>query len=184
MFAERLDSARLGVALTVLLGAPACITTQTINVGQKTALERQLMGELEPLTEEQLLAASVRASQATVASPKDEAYARALAARRRQVFNRDDLDELKTAGCLGEARGARLEARPCADAGRDAGLRDKLVAEENEDRLAIIDWVLVSDSTLTAADRPQVVDMYQRLLAEKARPGDWIQGADGTWSQR
>ena len=171
------------VAAALLSG---CITTTVVNIGQKSSLERQLMGEIEPLSESELLVASVRAPGGVGSGSADDLTAAALAGRRRQLFNRDDLDELKTAGCLGEAQRARHEARPCDRVGAadNAKLVERLVAEENEDRAHIIDWALSVDPVLTRGDRAQVEEIYHRLLIEKARPGDWVQQEDGAWLKR
>jgi hypothetical protein len=178
---------RVTIWLAVLTAGTACgIKVNTVNIGQKTSLEKQLMGEVEPLTEEQMLVASVRAPGGVQIGSRDELQMKAIAARRRQLFNRDDIDELKSAGCLGEALSAKLVARPCertADQ-ETAALREQLIAQERADRRAIIDWAIGTDPLLTAADRPQLVDLYHRLVLERANPGDSIQQPDGTWSNK
>lgn len=178
----------LGVAIAACaLVAPACLTTKIVNIGQKTSLENQLMGEAEPLTEEQLLAASVRAQGTGVhAGSMDDVQSRAIAARRRQLFNRDDVDELKAAGCLGEALGATIVRRPCSAGSEPAtrDLLDRLVQEENADRSAIVDWAVAVDPVLTPADRPQVVALYHRLAVDRSKAGCWVQSEDGGWTQR
>ncbi len=165
----------------------ACITTNIINIGQKTSLEKQLMGEEEPLTEEQILVSSVRArGDGVQAGSADDLQSRALSARRRQLFNRDDVDELKAAGCLGEGLEAKLSRRPCDAAAEPerAHLAERITKEENDDRQAIIDWAIGVDPVLTPADRPQIEAIYHRLVVERARSGDWVQAADGRWSRR
>ncbi len=189
---RRISSGRLRASLVVgiaALGAAnsACLTTNIINIGQKTSLEKQLMGEEEPLTEEEILASSVRAPGGSVpAGSADDLQSRVLSARRRQLFNRDDVDELKAAGCLGEGLKAKLTRRPC-DADSDpetARLTERMVNEENEDRHAIIVWAIGIDQVLTSADRPQIEAIYHRLVVERARAGDWVQAKDGRWSRR
>jgi uncharacterized protein YdbL (DUF1318 family) len=171
--------------MTAVAGAAACgIKTNQVAIGQKTSLEKQLMGEVEPLTEEEMLVSSVRAPGGVQAGSEDDLQTRAIAARRRQLFNRDDVDELKSRGCLGEARAAALVIRSCSADDAAAALRDRLLAEENADRQAIIDWALAADPILTATDRPQVVEIYGRLLRERARPGDWLEDDEGNWRQR
>lgn len=173
--------------LTILLlpALAACtITTRPVNIGTKTALERQLMGELEPLSDEQLLAASVRApSTDPEVAGLDNAQASAMAARRRQVFNRDEIDELKGRGCIGEAKNATVAARDCKLAGDDAARRERLITEENADRDAILDWVASNDATFAGNGRAQLVDMYHRLLTERAKPGEWVEGSGG-WAKK
>ncbi len=176
-----------GLSLVSLALVGCTFTTRTYNIGQKTSLELQLMGEVEPLSEEEILLSSVRAQTGGLsAGSLDAAQLGAIAARRRQLFNRDDVDELKQDGCLGEGLRAVLVARSCerATAGEVATLRDRVLAEENADRQAIIDWALANDPLLTAVDRPQIEALYGRALREKARAGEWVQGDNGAWSRR
>jgi uncharacterized protein YdbL (DUF1318 family) len=168
------------------LVASGCISTTVVNIGQKSSLEKQLMGETEPLSEDELLVASVRDVGSPEAAAGDALTQKAMAARRRQLFNRDDVDELKQAGCLGEALKGVLATRPC-DKVKDADaakLRDRMIEEENADRSAIIDWAVSVDPVLTRADRPQVEELYHRLLLERAKPGEQHQAADRSWTQR
>lgn len=142
------------------------------------------MGELEPLSEEQLLAASVRApARDPEHAGLDNTQAYAMAGRRRQVFNRDEVDELKKRGCLGEAKNATLVVRDCDVTPEERTRRDRLIGEENADREAILAWVASTDATFSGAGRTQLVDMYHRLLVEQAKPGEWIEGQGG-WSKR
>jgi hypothetical protein len=175
---------KLTALLVAGLAAGCTITTRPVNIGTKTALERQLMGELEPLSDEQLLAASVRApSKDPEVAGLDNTQAYAMAARRRQVFNRDELDELKARGCLGEAKNATVTARDCDAPAEDKSRRERLLGEENADREAILDWVASTDATFAGKGREQLVDMYHRLLAERAHAGDWVEGPGG-WAKK
>ncbi len=167
------------VSILCLLCSVACLRVTTVNIGQKTSLERQLMGEFEPLSEEELLISSVRsAGQPSYA--QSNLQSRALAARQRQLFNRDDIDELKRGGCLGEAKEALLVPRSCTN----LALATTLLTQENQDRNTIIDWIVQNDAALTQAHRPQVVELYRRLVAQRARPGDWLQNEGGAWKQK
>ncbi len=172
-------------ACALSLALTGCITVTTVNIGTKTSLERQLIGELEPLTEEELLAASVRATPLLEGGALADLQAAAVAAKRRQAFNRDDIALAKEHGCLGEARGAALVVLPCKtpldeDA---AGRLAALVEEENKDRAAIIDWALRADSSMTPIDRPELVRVYHRLLLQNARAGELVERDDGTFAE-
>ena len=172
-------------AVATALAASACFTVTTVNIGTKTSLERQLIGELEPLSEEELLAASVRAAGQMSLGDLGDLQRAAIAARRRQLFHRDEVDEAKQAGCPGENNRAEPVLLPCGPVdGETAARLARLIAEENEDRTAIIDWALAADSSLTSADRAEIARVYRRMLQEAARPGHWIQGDDGSWTQR
>lgn len=162
----------------------SCVTMQQVNIGTKTSLERQLIGDVEPLTEEELLAASVRADGDVGVGSLDDLQARAISARRRQLFNRDDVDELKSLGCLGEGKNADLLTRDCTLTQEQSALQTRVVDEENADRKAIIQWALEADPALTPSDKPQIVEVYRRLLAERARPRDWLQSDNASWRQK
>lgn len=171
----------LGLAMT-----SGCLKVTTVNIGQKTSLERQLIGEFEPLTEEEVLASSVRAGVSGGSGALGDLTQRAVAARRRQLFNRDDIEEFKGSGCLGEAASAEMVAHPCeGTAAPEITARvERLIAEENEDRAAIIAWAIEADPVLTPSDRDQVVKVYAHLLRERAKPGHWYHDEEGGWSQR
>jgi hypothetical protein len=155
-----------------------------VNIGTKTALERQMMGDFEPLTEEELLASSVRAGPMHARSGGlDERQSRALAARRRQVFNRDEIDDFKAKGCLGEARDATIALRRCDADADNLRRRTELVAQENADRAAILDWIASGDDAFADAGRSQLVDMYHRLLVVKSKQGDWVEDQGG-WMRK
>ena len=187
MNARCLDAKRPTLVLLLVVAIlGGCITVTTVNIGTKTSLERQLAGDLEPLSEEQLLVSSMRASAQLAGGSLADLQARALAARRRQLFNRDDINEAKQQGCIGEGKAAELVIRPCPTA-RDAATAaryEQLVAQEKDDRGAVIDWAIAADSALTPSDRPEVVRVYHRLLLEAARPGDFVQGDQGDWVRR
>ena len=65
------------LSLLSLLPLCGCITTTVVNIGQKSALEKQLMGETDPLSEEELLVASVRATGGVHAGSEDDLTSRA-----------------------------------------------------------------------------------------------------------
>lgn len=181
-----LRSHALVLYVLLIVGAFGCIRITNVSIGQKTSLERQLIGELEPLSDEELLAASVRAPRDLQVGALSERQTRAIAARQRQLFNRDDVIELKGLGCLGEARDAMLVARSC-DASISAGtqgLRARLIDEENADRRTILDWVHASEVANAPIERAELVALYHEMLAAQARSGEWVETASGEWQKR
>jgi len=168
--------------LTPLLLLCSCTIT-TINISQKTALENQLLGEMAPLSEEELLIASVRGGSGPAPLP---AMAPAVAARRRQLFNRDDTNEYKVAQCAGEALNSRLVSRPCSL--RQAPDYEKrlvrIIEEENHDRKILVNWMIANDLTLTPADRPQIERIYHDLLLRNSPTSTLSQTSGGIWSSK
>ncbi len=159
----------------LVLCAPSCTIT-TVNVSQKTALENQLLGQMAPLSEEELLITSVR-SDSPAASVSTEP---AVAARRRQLFNRDDTDELKRAGCLGEALNAQLVVRACSQTDLQERL-ETLATEENQDRAVLLAWFIAKDPTMTPSDKEQLRAIYHRLLVLHSPTGTPCEGPSGSW---
>lgn len=178
----RVQSSCLTVLFAVGLGTTlvSCIRTNSVTLGRKTDLERQLIGKLEPLSEEQLLAASVRAEPSAHRGSIRELEDRAIAARRRQLFNRDDLRSLEAAGCVGETAEGRVRDRPCSEHPQ-LEIRDRLIAEENLDRNAIIDWAIEADPRLTPGDEAQVRKLYHRMVVELAPEGTPCEAESGEW---
>lgn len=171
------------IIVTLAISMVGCIRANSVTLGRKTDLERQLMGQLEPLSEEELLAASVRAPSDTVLGAERELEDRALAARRRQLFNRDDLQVLKRAGCVGEKRDGTIANRPC-DGSELLEDRDRIVEEENRDRSVIIEWAIDADPQLTPGDRAQMRSVYHTLLVERSPAATPVEGDDGQWSPK
>ena len=169
-------------SLTPLLLLCSCTIT-TINISQKTALENQLLGEMAPLSEEELLIASVRGNNE---QPPLPVMAPAIAARRRQLFNRDDTHEYKVAQCVGEALSSLLVSRPCSL--RTTPTYEKrlarIIEEENHDRKILVSWMIANDLTLTPADRPQIEKIYHDLLLRNSPKGTLSETREGTWSSK
>src|SRR5688572_5441341 len=128
--------------MLMLVIAAAITSSCTFNfevTSQRTALENQVMGTYRELEDDLVLISAVRAPKAGAAvSPHRQ---RALDAKQNQDFNRDDIDELKTIGVLGETAGGTVALLPpsigkAADSAA-ARLAAQLVVEENRDREVI-----------------------------------------------
>ena len=168
--------------LITLLGSSLCnCTITTVNIPQKTALENQLIGEMAPLSEEELLLASVRSGE----NSRSASIQPVVAARRRQLFNRDDIVEFKQGGCLGESQRAALVALKCnRDDASSLTLIAKLVEQENADRNTLITWFITRDPTLAPTDRDQVVQIYHQLLLKQSPVGTPIQEEENSWNPK
>ena len=182
----------LALVLPLAALASACVEAKIQVVDERTALENQILGQYEELDRELLLVASVRAAPAGGGGPeaglpvvsrlRDEA----LRARQTQQFNRDDLDELKAKGCLGEGGDGMLKPREC-EASRETSVAERvarLVEAENQARRSILRYVVASSPDLTEQDLPKLTAAWSRLAHEQARPGEWIQDAGGAWKQK
>jgi len=176
----------LYLSIVFILTQTSCITIKTVNVGQKTALEHQLMGRFEPLTDEQASLASVRAGDGKLEEDANPKYLKALKARQRQIFNADDVETYKDKLCLGEANFALLVIRECAELKKKEtqSLIEKLIAQENNDRETLIDWLMSSDPSLSKASKKEIKKIYHDFMISRSRNKMWYQDNDGRWLQK
>jgi uncharacterized protein YdbL (DUF1318 family) len=179
----------LAIAWSAVL-VSGCVSAKINVVDERTALENQILGSYEELDRDMQLLASVRAVDEAGKDRQPPSYTRerqqAIAARQTQQFNRDDIDELKKAGCLGEAQDGSLAARPC-DRSSDqtvAERLERLIASENQARGVILRFAVTVSPDLTDRDLPQVTAAYARMQREKAKSGEWIQEPGGEWVRK
>ena len=160
-------------------------------VDQKTALENQILGSFEELSNEVLLLASVRSIdeegklKSVTEIPKGKL--RALRAMQRQEFNRDDIQEFKQTLCAGEGNDGTLKFFDNARTKTDAKFKEfaeAIIAEENEDRLIILQRIVATNENFTEQDLPKIRKISASLNRDNAKPGEKIQQENGDWSTR
>lgn len=191
---RRLASA--GLALLALGGCSMAglVGTEIEIRGTRRSLQEQVLGSYEQIGEEVYLLAGARSVDPLTGTPSPPApmtasEERALAARRRMEFNRDDVLAFKRDRIVGEGRDGLLavfEERVAeleqADPRRAALVR-AIVAEENEDRLTIMRRIVQTTPELRGE---QGLESVRRILAaryaQQSPPGTLVQRADGTWA--
>ena len=165
-----------------------CITVRPQVVDTRTALENQILGEFEALSERVLLLASVRSTdgsgQEAALSPYEKELVRALLNRE---FNRDDVDAFRRDGCVGESSKGLLTFFETERTREDPKFRElvlKIVEEENQDRTVIMEMVLTRQPDLAREDMDVVRQAFYRLNLKNVREGDLVQGEDGKWDRK
>ncbi|MHC4592981.1 MAG: YdbL family probable chaperone protein, partial [Planctomycetota bacterium] len=135
------------------------VGTEIAVKGGQRSLEEQVLGSFEHIGEEVYLLAGVRAVDPvsgvpTPPRPMTPSEQRALAARRRMEFNRDDVLAFKAEGYVGEGNDGllaqfdeRLQDLKAADPRRFELVRE-IVAEENEDRLIVMQRIVDTSPAL------------------------------------
>ena len=98
----------LAKLLTVVVCA-GCFSVRVVQVDRKSTLEAQFIGEVEDLSDDLQTTASARAQTQGLGANGDDPYARALQARRLQLFYQDDLDSARAQGCIGERNDGRVD---------------------------------------------------------------------------
>lgn len=160
---------------------------------QRTALENQVLGSYNELDDDLVMVASVRSLDPS-GKKKDtdisDLQTKAIRARQNQDFNRDDIDEMKSQGLLGESSDGLLIMLPEQIAGgktsdvEQTKLAKVLTEEENRDRDVIWQRIIQSNENLSDKDLPEVKKTYAKMMKEKAAVGHWYQNDKGQWEQK
>jgi uncharacterized protein YdbL (DUF1318 family) len=193
--------------LSIILSIACSIKPPEVTVtGEKTALERQLLGEhkklpeeiwsigavstssLVPPTESDSLQRSIFGEVETTLvksySPERLRYLRAEASR---IFNKDDVDDFKKEGIVGENNRGYLEVVDSAKLRADSTLAvlvGRVVTEENRSRRVLMEWYVSLRQDLTEQDLPQVEASFAQRNREAAKPGELIQDEAGSWRRK
>ena len=174
--------------VSLLAGCGGPLVGVTV-VDERTALENQVLGTYQELNQEVLLVASVRyidpkgKLQPTPEIPQGKK--KVIRAIQRASFNKDDIDQFKRQGILGENNvgGLTLLAADKVEADKKAFV-DNLVQEENTDRTIIMQRVIETNEKLSEKDLPRVQKMFAALNRDKAQVSDMIQLDGGEWVKK
>lgn len=150
---------------------------------QRTALENQVMGSYKELDDELVLSGAVRGDGAA------QTVSPALKARQNQMFNTDEISELKDAGLLGEGADGYLkrisQRRPGIEVPRFLlETLDQLNKQENADRETIWRHMIAQNKNLSQRDLPNIGRSYAKIMREKTATGHWFQDEGGKWIQK
>ncbi|EFK11311.1 conserved hypothetical protein [delta proteobacterium NaphS2] len=168
-------------------------------VSERTALENQVLGSYNALSDDILLVASVRGVDPTgkIKTPprKSREYQNAVTAMETLAFHEDDVDAFKRLGWVGENNLGLLTTFPMnrekapddlqAFATRYPEAEFLSVAEQvNRSREVVMMRVVETNANFTEKDLPQIRKVFAKLNREKALPGEKIQKEDGSWATR
>lgn len=94
------------------------------------------------------------------------------------------INRLKSAGVVGENNSALLEIRDLQRLGdlRARAEAQRLVKEENADRELLFKEIARAKG-VDFSQLPLIRQTYAGTMRQNARPGDWIQLPDGTWTR-
>jgi hypothetical protein len=189
----------LAAALATLAVLSGCTLAEVkVNVAsERTSLENQILGSYNSLSEETLLVASVRGVDplGRIQTPprKSREQQDAITAMQVVSFHADDVEAFKRLGWVGEdnqglLKGFALTRDKTPEELKDFAARypqkefDSVLAEVNRAREAIMRRAIETNASLTQADLPKVRAVFAKLAEDTARPGDRLQGPDGTWT--
>lgn len=181
--------------LSIFIIVAGCTARPEVNVtlvDTRTALENQVLGSYKELNREFVMIASVRSVdekgmaedrlKGMSASQRD-----AMKAMQAREFNRDDVDDFKKSGCVGENNQGLLEILSCEKSKGDikyGKLLNDVAKEENESRMVIMKRVIIMNEGLKEGDLLKIQKVFASMNHDAARPGEFVQKEDGGWARK
>jgi len=168
-----------------------------VNVlSERTALENQLLGSNNSLSQDVLLVASVRGVDplGRIQTPprKSREQEDAIEAMQILAFHADDVEAFKRLVWVGENNEGLLAVFPMDKTHVPEDLKDfaarykegefkKVVKEVNKAREVIMGRVVEINENFTKSDLPNIRRVFGKINVENALPGEKIQKEDGSW---
>lgn len=187
-------TSRLTILFLLLAGfgcAEKLIGVNVTIIDQKTALENQVLGSFQEIDSNMILLASVRSvdeeGKLKAVDPIPKSKRKAILARQRMEFNKDDIESFKSEGCAGENDQGFLSFFETGKTRNDASYKKFVIAileEENESRLTILKRIVATNEAFGADDLPKVRRIYAGLNRDNAKKGELIQISDGKWIKK
>ncbi|RKY81191.1 hypothetical protein DRQ07_04635 [candidate division KSB1 bacterium] len=169
-----------GITASCTIRAPELRVT-----GEKTALEKEVIGTYDRIRQDTWMIASTRGAgqRQGVVSPEKR---RVLEAIQRQKFNKDDIEEFKKKGWVGENIHGFLDIRENTKSLDDETLKlvTEIVSEENEDRETIVVRIIEINGSLNESAKKNIEQVFARMYQENSPRGTWIQNIDGSWHKK
>ena len=153
--------------------------------GEKTALENQVLGTYQQIESDSWVIASTRSVEGNQDVTMSAEKQKVLDAVENRKFNKDDIDEFKDKGVIGEDNRGFLQVLSAAreqDDEKSVQLVQQIVDEENRDRQVIYERVLLVNPAAASADSTKIVEIFSKLNQDNSKPGTHIQLPDGTWT--
>lgn len=185
------------IFLVVLLGGCTLAEVNVEVAGERTSLEKQVLGSYNALTRRAMLSSSVRGVDPlgnVERPPKLSADGQeALDAVQTLAFHADDLEAFRRLGWVGEGNDGLLARFPMNREGAPEDLAgfasgygqdefDAVLSEINASRMILMRRVISTDDRFTEADFPEIRTVFARLNVRRALPGERVQDPDGQWT--
>jgi uncharacterized protein YdbL (DUF1318 family) len=166
-----------------------CVKANVELGSQRTALENQILGTYKEIEEDVWMVASVRGTEPGKKIDMSEEKRAALDAMNNRKFNKDDIDEFKEAGYIGEGNrglliileetGKNLKSDP-----QRLKLIQDIVKEENQDRLVIMKRVIAVNENMNDEHMEKVEKIFAQMNRDNEIKGNHIQLEDGKWMKK
>ncbi|MBN1155173.1 DUF1318 domain-containing protein [candidate division KSB1 bacterium] len=155
--------------------------------GEKTALENQIIGTYEDIEQDSWNIASVRSTSPNEVKQISEEKKKVLSAVQNRRFNKDDVNELKRDGVIGESSAGKLVIIDADKMNSDTEYKkrvEKVIADENRDRNIIIERTMQVNEQVSEADEDRVLKIFAKIFQDESEANTWIQNEDGTWMKK
>jgi uncharacterized protein YdbL (DUF1318 family) len=153
-------------------------------IDERTALENQIIGSFEELESEAWEVASLRGVPAEEVPAWRRRVIEAFKVRR---FYKDDLEEFKADGSIGENIRGLLSVLETEKMKTNKEYRDlvtRVVQEVNEARIVIMRRIVEIQEGLDEDDMEEVRRIFAKMYQDNAKPGHWIQLPTGEWVRK
>ena len=181
------------VMLGACTGCASCLTVVPPDIaitGEKTAIERQIVGEYRELEKDAWVISTVKTPVYGVraSSAGETGDGELMAALRLREYHDGKIRKYKDEGVLGETSTGLASYREAARYERDPEEKKKLLAvieEENRARR-----IIFTRSAAQTGIEPVEEDIlragrsFAMEQARTARRGDWLQNRNGAWSRK
>jgi hypothetical protein len=192
MRAARPPFYRLVSAVLIPLGGFACsslLSVDVLVVGERTSLERQVLGTYRSLNADFEAFGSVRGvdeeGRVRVPPPITDSKQATLRAMQNRAYNRDDVNEFLRLGLVGEGRDGLLvviEGANMEMTGLSREFMLRVVAEENADRETVLNRLRETTPGVDAAELDQIRSIFASLNRDAAPAEARVQMEDGSWT--
>jgi hypothetical protein len=177
------------ILLVIFIVAGCSIKAPEVRVtGEMTALEQEVIGAYNQMKEDTWMIASTRDTEDTTGqvsvSPEKRQVLEAL---QNQKFNKDDIDEFKMKGYVGEKNDGFLLVRNLEKYNlvpEKNKFIQELTAQENQDREIIMNRVIELKSSLEDSNKENILSVFAKMYQEDSVKGTWIQNPDRTWERK
>ena len=185
----------LGFLVFLLFGCTLA-QVQVNVVSERTALENQVLGSYNALSQDVLLVASVRGvdPMGRIQTPprRSKDYQDATASMQTLAFHADDLEAFKRLGWVGENNDGLLTSFPMNKDSIPEDLKafalryqekefNTVLGEINAAREVIMRRVVEINDNFSMDDLPKIGRVFGKINRENALPGEKIQTEDGSW---
>lgn len=155
--------------------------------GEKTALENQIIGTYQEIEQDSWTIASVRSASPEKQPSISDEKKKVLEAVQNRKFNKDDINEFKRDGVIGENNRGLLEITDYNKLNKDLDYKkhvEQIVTDENRDRLIIQDRTIQINEQIAQADEKFVSQVFAKIYQDESELNTWIQLEDGNWIKK